>query len=334
MSALPVTSQQAIVDSLRTGIAAFATGSQAWLLDVAQSKVPMKVVALNGHERAMEVIVPAWDTRTKKMTDFRGKTILLLRGTHNFDAIAEFFKILLFNRMKLTDVRFSFVTAVQLRTLLSNNKKVRQLLRRRRIAGFFGYREHTNYYVERKAARVVVSNDAISKLLGRNGPRPLFANAAIVRDHPETVQRFVNAWVAALDYIRTNNDQAVRLLRIYLARQFGRTLTKKSAQFFLRSIKYNRVEWSVPDIKETNINGKIIRAGRNILWRGIKDPKKRPFQTAPTVDSYIDNRFVRNAVKKLKQDKARAAERAKSKDKGTSPDDAKKRKAGQSKKTK
>ena len=257
VSALPVTRQQAIVDSLRAGITDFATGSQAWLLDVAQAKVPMKVVAMNGHGRQMELIVPSWDTRTKKMADFRGKTILLLRGTHNFDAIAEFFKILLFNRMKLGDVRFSFVTLPQLRTFLSKNKKVQALLRRRRIAGFLGYREHTNFYVENKSARVVLSNAQISKLLGRNGPRPLFASAAIVKEHPETVQRFVNAWVAALDYLNRNEDQAVRLLRVYLARQFGRTLSKERARFYVHSIKYGRFKWTPQDVRKPTSTARL-----------------------------------------------------------------------------
>ena len=334
VSALPVTRQQAIVDSLRAGITDFATGSQAWLLDVAQAKVPMKVVAMNGHGRAMELIVPAWDKRTKKMADFRGKTILLLRGTHNFDAIAEFFKILLFNRMKLGDVRFSFVTLPQLRTFLSKSKKVQAALRRQRIGGFLGYREHTNFYVENKSARVVLSNQQISKLLGRNGPRPLFASAAIVKDHPETVQRFVNAWVAALDYLNRNEDQAVRLLRVYLARQFGRTLSKERARFYVHSIKYARFKWTAQDITETNINGKIIRAGRNLLWGRIKDPKKRPFQTAPVVDGYIDNRFVEKALKKLKQDRERAAARSTKEGNEKKADSPKKAPAGEEKKSK
>lgn len=314
VSAIPVTSQRAVVASLSSGAADFATGSQAWLIDMAQADLPVKVVALNGYERQMELIVPGWEKSVKSVKDLKGKTVLILQGTHNFDAVPELFKILLFNRIRLSQVKIGFFPLSQLGAVFAGNAKAQAAMKRRKIAAFFGYKEHTDYYVKRKLARVVMTNEDIRELLGRNGPRPLFANAKLIKRYPETVQRFVNAWVAAQDYVENNPEDASRLLRLYLIRQYGFTASDEASRAYVQTIRYGRYDWTPQDIRETNINAKMISQGRDILFSGIKDPKKRPFQKPPTVDKYIDNSFVKKAIAKLKEEKEKRAAAAKKTD--------------------
>lgn len=307
VSTIPVTSQRAVITSLTVGATDFATGSQAWLIDMAQADLPVRVVALSGYERQMELVVPSWEKNVKSVKDLKGKTVLILQGTHNFDAVPEFFKILAFNRFRLTDVKIAFFPLAQLGLVFSKNAKAQAAMRRRKIAAFFGYKEHTEFYVGRKAARVIMSNEDIRKLLGRNGPRPLFASKLVVEKHPETVQRFVNAWVAAQDYIQHNEEDAGRLLRLYLARQYGLTVSAERAKAYVHAVRYDRVAWAPQDIKETNINARMISRGRDILFSGIRDKSKRPFKTPPRIDRYIDNSFVEKAIAKLKEEKAKAS---------------------------
>lgn len=306
VSALPVLSQQAVTTALALGITDFATGSQSWLLDMANSKIAAKVVALSGYGRQMELIVPSWDKKTKKISDMKGKRILIVRGTHNFDAVPEFFRVLLFSRMRLNDVRISFINLQQLKIVM--NPKFRRGYRKQNIAGIFTLREYTHNFTKDKRARVVMSNAALTKLIGRIGARPLFASDNIVSKSPETVKRFVRAWVEASAYIANNPKDVSRLMRIYFARQYGVRLPDGQSELLLSLIKYDRVAWTEYDIKGAIINGKAISAARNLLFSHIKDAKKRPFQKPPQLEKYFDMSFVKSVVAEQKRSAATGKE--------------------------
>ena len=299
VSALPVLSQQAVTTALALGLTDFATGSQSWLLDMANAKIRAKVIALSGYGREMELIVPSWDKRTKKLADMKGKRVLIVRGTHNFDAVPEFYRALIFSRLKLTDVGVSFINLRQLRIIM--NPKFRRGFIKQRIAGVFTLREYTFNFLKNKRARVVLDNKALTKLIGRLGARPLFASDNIIKKSPQTVQRFVQAWVETMDYIVKNPEDTARLLRIYFARQYGVRLPKGQAEFLLKLVKYDRVAWTQNDIRGAVINGKAISAARNLLFSHIKDKKKRPFQKPPSLDGYFDAQFVEKAKEALKK---------------------------------
>ncbi len=127
------------------------------------------------------------------------------------------------------------------------------------------------------------------------------------RTSPGTIQRFVTAWVKTLDYIHNNKTTWRSSSPYYFGRQFGVPLNKEEAELFVSLIKYDRAAWTENDIKEININGQAISAARNLLFASIKDPAKRPFQTAPDVTAYFDDSFVKKAVAALEEDKKKRA---------------------------
>jgi ABC-type nitrate/sulfonate/bicarbonate transport system substrate-binding protein len=305
VSMVGVVDQNAIVNSLTLGATDIALGPQSWLLDMAHGKVAAKVIALDGYRREIELIVPAWDTTTKDIADLKGKTILFVGGTHNFDLIPELYRILAFSKMRLADIKFDFFQLNQFGQLL--DPKTRQAWQQRKVGAIFAAREYTDRHVKDKRARAVMGDEQITTLIGRLGPRPVFANADFVKNRPITAQRFVTAWVKTLDYIHNQKQDSAQLLAYYFARQYGLPLKKEDAELYVSLIKYDRAAWTENDIKEININGQAISAARNLLFASIKDPAKRPFQTAPDVTGYFDDSFVKKAVAALEDEKKKRA---------------------------
>ena len=305
VSPVPVTDENAILRSLALGGTDFAVGSQSTLISVAGNKLETKVVAIAGAAREIDLVVPIWDTTIKKFADLKGKTVVLLNGVHNFDAVPELYRALALSKppMRLSDVNIQFVELANLKVIM--DPRAKQDYARRKLAGVLMLREFTKSYVDEKKARVVLSNEDLTKLIGRRGAQPLFASKLMLTRFPKDVQRFVRAWARTMQYVSdpANKASVVRVLQIYYLRQYGYPLKKELAEQYIANTDYRHVMWTKEDIAEVNINAKALSAARNLLFARIKDPEKRPFKTPVAVDDYIEMSFAKKALEDLEAEK-------------------------------
>jgi len=311
LSPVPVTDEGAILRSLGAGGTDFAIGSQSALISLAGNKIEAKVVAIAGSAREVDLVVPIWDTTTKKLADLKGKTVVLLNGVHNFDAVPELYRALALSKppMKLSDVNIQFVELANLQVIM--DPRAKQAYAQRKLAGVLMLREFTQSYVDDKKARVVLSSEELTKLIGRHGAQPLFASKLMLTRFPGTVERFVRAWARTMQYLSdpANKTAVVRVLQIYYLRQYGYPLKRELAERYIGNTNYQHVAWSAEDIAEVNINAKALSAARNLLFARIKDPNQRPFKTAVTVDEFVDMSFATKALAALEAEKKTAAEK-------------------------
>jgi ABC-type nitrate/sulfonate/bicarbonate transport system substrate-binding protein len=311
ISPVPVTDEGAILRSLGMGGTDFAVGSQSTLISIAGNKLEAKVVAIAGAAREIDLVVPAWDTTTKKFADIKGRTVVLLNGVHNFDAVPELYRAAALSKppMKLSDFNVQFVDLANLKVIMDPQAK--QVYAQRKLAGVLMLREFTQSYVDEKKARVVFSNEEITKLIGRRGAQPLFASQLMLTRFPNDVQRFVRAWARSMQYLAdpANKAAVVRVLQIYYLRQYGFLLKKELAEQYIANTDYSQVMWAKEDTAEVNINARALSAARNLLFARIKDPEQRPFKTAVAVDDYIEMRFAKQALDDLAAEKKAAAEK-------------------------
>jgi ABC-type nitrate/sulfonate/bicarbonate transport system substrate-binding protein len=305
VSPVPVTDEGAILRSLAAGGTDFAVGSQSTLISVAGNKLEAKVVAIAGAAREIDLVVPIWDTTTKKFADVKGKTVALLNGVHNFDAVPELYRALALSKppMKLSDVSIQFVDLANLQVIM--DPRAKQVYTQRKLAGVLMLREFTKSYVDDKKARVVLSSEELTKLIGRHGAQPLFASKLALTRFPKTVERFVRAWARTMLYVSDAQNRAavVRVLQIYYLRQYGYPLKKELAEQYISNTDYRHVVWTKEDIAEVNINAKALSAARNLLFARIKDPEQRPFKTPVEVDAYVEMAFAKKAVADLESEK-------------------------------
>ncbi len=311
ISPVPVTDEGAILRSLAMGGTDFAIGSQSTLISIAGNKLDAKVVAAAGAAREIDLVVPAYDTTTKKFSDVKGKTVVVLNGVHNFDAVPELYRALALSKppMKLSDVNVQFVDLANLKVIM--DPAARQAYAQRRLAGVFMLRESTQHYVDEKKARVILSNEDMTKLIGRRGTQPLFASKLMLTRFPNDVQKFVRAWARSMRYVSdpVNKTAVVRVLQIYYLRQYGYLLKKELAEQYIGNTDFGTVVWTQEDIKEVNINARALSAARNLLFARIKDPEKRPFKTPVAVDDFIEMSYAKKAIDDLEAEKKAVAEK-------------------------
>lgn len=295
LSAVPATEEGTLMRSLSQGGTDFAIGSQSLLLSIAQNKLDVRVVALAGHGRKIELVVPVWDTATKSIADLKGKTVLVLNGVHNFDAVPELYRALAFSKLKLSDVSIQFIDLINLQAVM--DPRFRPQYVQRKVAGIFMFSEYTAAYVEQKKARVVVSDEALGKLIGRVGAQPLLASKLVIDREPKLAERFVRAWTRTMNHMAApaNREAIVRVLQIYYLRQYGFLLKKELAENYVDAVKYGEVEWSPAAVSEIVINAKALSAGRNLLFANIKDANQRPFKDVPDIAAFFEMSFVKKA---------------------------------------
>ncbi|MDJ0945167.1 MAG: ABC transporter substrate-binding protein [Kiloniellales bacterium] len=273
VSSMPLSNTKGIIESLAGGSTDFATVPQRTLLIMAAAKVPVKVVSQNGWGAEIELIVPASDTATKSLAELKGKTIAVGSGSESHGVLI---RLLNQSGLQPNDVNVKIVPSPQLTSAFDGNA----------AQAIFALRYFTSPLVSTERARVVLSNDAVVQAIGRIGASPLVVSGKTLEHKPETIQRFVNAWVRALDYVRSDPDDAANLLRVYFHRQ-GVKVSKELTRSWVDMVRYDRYTWSEADVLDAEYNGWGLNTGK-------------VFKVQPKLEGYIDNRYAEAAAKNLK----------------------------------
>lgn len=270
VSGMPVSNSVAAVESLVAGTSDFALVPQRTLLVMAASKLDFKVVSMNGWGAEMELVVPKADSRTRDLAALKGKRIALTPGSEALPVLMR-----LMNRagLRAADLKIVELGAERLANALKDGS----------ADAVIELRQLTSAIVSSGEGRVAVSNQDITKSIGRIGAAPLIVNNTVLEDDAGTVQRFLNAWVKALAYIRQDPEDAAVLLRIFFHRQ-GVKIADDLARSWVRMIRYDRYTWSESDVADAEYNG----------W-GLKEGKVLKVQ--PKLGGYIRNDLAEQAAK-------------------------------------
>lgn len=274
VSAMPVNSAVAAVDSLIAGTSDFALVPQRTLLLMAATKLDFAVISMNGWGTEMELVVRADDRRTKSVADLKGKTIAVGSGSEALPVLVR-----LLNQAKLT------VKDVELAN--TNPSQLVNALDQEGVDAVFDTRHFTLALVAKGTGRVVLDADSVGSAVGRIGAAPLVVNKTVLTEEKETVQKFVNGWVKALTYIGQDPEDCARLLQIFLHRQ-GIEVQGDQARRWISMTRYDRSTWSENDILDAEYNAWGLVAG------GV-------FKEQPKLKGYIDNSFAEAAAKRLGQ---------------------------------
>lgn len=259
--------------SLVGGSSDFALVPQRTLLTLAAAKQPFHIVGMNGWGAEMELVVPAKDKTTKSIMDLKGKRLAVGRGS---EALPALMRLLNQKKLTLTDIKVLQMPGV---------RAIRSL-RAGQADAVFEMRALTSAMVQSGQARTVMSNKQITDTIGRIGAAPLLVNARFAKEYPDTVQRFMNAWVRALAHIRGDPEDAAQLLVIYFHRQ-GTKFPVKTAQSWVNMVRYNRVAWTKQDVADAEYSGWGLVAGKVL-------------KVQPKLDGYVRNEFAEKALESLR----------------------------------
>lgn len=271
-------SEGPVAQSLVAGSTDFATVPQRTLLVMAALRLPVKVISTNGWGTEIEVVVPKTDTAIKTTAHLKGKTIGVGVASEAYPVL-----IRLLNKAKLRPMDVNIKH-------LSPNDLTRAFKDKARLAdAVIESRHYTATLVETGQARVLLATKDIVSAVGFIGAAPLVTRTALIEKEPETVQKFLNAWVKALAYIPQDPEDAARLMAIFFHRQGVVNMREGLVKSWLSMTRYGRAVWSKDDIADAEYNGWALKEG------GI-------LKVAPTLAGYVENRFAEEALKRLAAD--------------------------------
>lgn len=275
VSGLPISSTNAVANSLLRGSTDFAAVSQRMLLAMATAQLPVKVVSMNGWGTELELVVPKEDASIKTLADLKGKTIGVGVGSEAHPVL-----IRLLNKAKLrpSDVKIQTLSADALtRAFEKKEKKADAVLESRHF---------TSVLVKTEQARQLLTHKEITEKLGLIGAAPLLTRNELIEKEPDTVQKFVHAWIKAIKYIQQDPEDAARLLMIFFHRQGVLTVSADLTKSWIEMTRYNRYFWTPADLADAEYNG----------W-GLKEAGI--LKALPKLGGYIDNRFAEKALKAI-----------------------------------
>jgi ABC-type nitrate/sulfonate/bicarbonate transport system substrate-binding protein len=271
VSGLAVSSPTAVIDSLAVGTTDFALVPQRVMLVMVAAKVPVKVIAEGGWGTEMELVARP-DENIKSVADLKGKTIAVVQGS---EALPVLVRLLNQSKLKPTDVKIASMSADSLLKSLTGKK----------ADAVFETRHFTIPLVDKKEGIVVIDAAGVTKAIGFVGAIPLVARNDMITKESDLTQRFVNAWVKSLAYIRQDPADAGRVLQIFFHRQ-GVPVTPTMAQTWIKMIKYDQYAWTPAAVKDAEYNGWALNAAKVLM-------------VAPKMDGFVDNTFADAAAKTL-----------------------------------
>jgi NitT/TauT family transport system substrate-binding protein len=271
VSGLAVASPTAVIDSLAVGTTDFALVPQRVLLVMVAAKVPVKVIAEGGWGTQMELVARP-GSNIKSVADLKGKTIGVVQGS---EALPVLVRLLNQSKLRPTDVKIANMSADSLLKSLADKK----------ADAVFETRHFTIPLVDKKQGIVVLDAAGVTKAVGAVGAIPLVARNDTIAKEAGLTQRFVNAWVKSLAYIRQQPADAARVLQIFFHRQ-GVPVTPAMAQTWVQLVRYDQYAWSKAAVTDAEYNGWALNAAKVL-------------KVAPKLDGYVNNKFADAAAKSL-----------------------------------
>lgn len=118
-----------------------------------------------------------------------------------------------------------------------------------------------------------------------NSPYPFFliTSAKMIEQKPEVVQKVVNAWAQSLKYIRENPDDVARIMQASMKKMRGLSLNLDDVKREVYLTKYDRLEITDVDIKDTEEIARVFQQEGRI-------------KTVPDIAPIVDNRFAQKAM--------------------------------------
>ncbi len=271
VSGLAITSAVAVINSLNVGSTDFAAVPQRVVLLMVAAKVPLKIVGMGGWGTEMELVTKPGNG-ISSLADLKAKRLAVLIGSEAFPVLVRLLNQV---RMRPADVKIMRLPPNKLTKALEDNL----------ADAVFETRHFTLPMVQNGQARVIMTAKDVTDAIGLIGGMPLVARDSVIEKEPETVQKFVSAWVKGLKYIQQDPDDAARILRIFFHRQ-GVKVAVDMANLWVRMVKYDQYVWSPGAVADAEYNGWGLNAG------GI-------LKVLPKLEGFVDNRFAERAAKAI-----------------------------------
>jgi ABC-type nitrate/sulfonate/bicarbonate transport system substrate-binding protein len=272
-SGMPVTSAEAVIQSLVTGSTDFAVVPQRTLIVMAAAGVPVKVVGLGGWNTRMDLVVGKKLAKVATVAEVKGRTIAVGRGAQAHPVLIRLLNVA---GLAPSDVTIKMLSPDDLVNALGNSE----------VDAVLASGHYTDRIVADGNGRVLLSHEALVEKIGYVGAIPLVTSNQVVEKRPGMARRVLRAWVKALNHIESDPVDAAKVLQIYFHRQ-GIAIGEAQALEWVGMTRWDRSVWTDADVADAEYNGWGLEAG------GIIKQK-------PSLGALMEPRFAQEAAADLR----------------------------------
>ena len=278
VNATPESSGQVALQALIGGSTDFAVGANVRSVQALARDLPVKVVALSSWGFAGYVLVPVKDTTTQKLEDLKGKTLAVQvgSGTHTV-----WLRYLRSKGIPESDFKIKNIETEQIPAAFESGG----------IDGAIAWDPYATLIIEKGLGRSILTPKEIAEPLKVTYPFFVMTTEQTIKNKPQMVQKFMNAWVKTLAYIDKNKGEVAKTMQAFFARE-GIKLSEETVKKLLEGTNYDRAKVSMADIDDTMESAKI-------------QFEQKKLNKLPDLKQHSDNSFVEKAEKAMKPTKAK-----------------------------
>jgi sulfonate transport system substrate-binding protein len=272
VSSLGVTKAEAVINSLAAETTDLALVPQRTLLVMAAAGAPVTVVGMAGWNTRLGLVTRKDLPDVWSLSELKGRRIAVGSGS---EAHAALVRLLNANGLSPRAVEIVALSADELASALE----------KKRAEAVFASGHFTERIVQNGAGRYVLTHEDVVDAIGYIGAMPLVVSNRLLKRDPDTVQRFLNAWVGALRYIQENSEDVAKILQIFFHRQ-GIPVSETQAHVWAGMTRFDRYAWTEADVADAEYNGWGLRHA------GV-------LKVEPKIGAMVENRFVQAALGRL-----------------------------------
>lgn len=276
VNATPESSGQVALQALIGGSTDFAVGANVRPIQALAQGLPVKVVALSTWGFAGYVLVPAKDSATKTLDDLKGKTLAVQVGSGTHTVWLRYLRL---KGVSESDFKIKNIETEQIPAAFESGG----------IDGAIAWDPYATLITEKGLGRPILTPKEIADPLKVTYPFFVMTTEDTIKNKPQVVQKFINAWVKALAYIDKNKAETAKTMQAFFARE-GTKLSEDTVRKLLDGTNYNHANVTTAEIDDTMESAKI-------------QFEQKKLKKLPDLKLAVDNSFVERAEQAMKPTK-------------------------------
>jgi aliphatic sulfonates family ABC transporter substrate-binding protein len=264
------------IPAVLAGQVDFSFSATPPFLAATASGADLVAVGVFSHGYSGHLVASKANAKLRTLADFKGKRIGMQRGT----GVTNVFLIALERSgLKESDFQITNLRVPDMPTAMQGGT----------FDAVLGWEPGMSRIVSLGYGERVISAEQFEKLTGITYVFPLFATRATVRNRPDIVQRFMNAWAKSLQFANAHRAESLQILRKTLG-DAVKHMSDEELGGLVDVYQKDRVAFSAGDLDD---------------FRIMQDFMLRDGQITRKVDlaAHIDNSFAQKADQKVRAGK-------------------------------
>lgn len=234
------------IQALVSGSADFAEASNAQFISAAVKGLPVVAVAVHSYGFQGKLIAANRNGNIRSLQDFKGKRIGLQFGTGIYTV---FLMALERQGLKASDFTLSNVRVSDMPAAMQSDT----------FDAVMVWEPQARRIVEMGRGREVISAREFERIAEVTYPLIVMTTEKIIREKPDTVQKYIDAFAKAQRFVDTHRPETVKLFRTVLPPETSVALSDAEVadQIFSMS-NYDRVIFSEADLADLRRTGEFL----------------------------------------------------------------------------